>query len=88
MTEIEELRESVAALSDRQSALEERVGQLETRVDTLDSKMDTLLDGVSQIKACLNDNTKTTKSARRNTRGWGFISALISVISAAARVIL
>lgn len=94
MTEIDEIRQDIAALTARQekfdgeiSAVEERVTTLEARVTTLDSKMDTLLDGVSQIKAVLNDNTSISRSARRNTRGWGFISCLITIVSAISRVI-
>lgn len=88
MTEIEEIRESIASLTERQDKIESRVESLETRVTTLDSKMDTLLDGVSQIKSVLNDNTSVSKSARRNTRGWGFLSVLVSLLSGIARIII
>lgn len=88
MTEIDEIRASIALLSERQDKIESRVVSLESRVTTLDSKMDTLLDGVSQIKSAINDNTTVSKSARRNTRGWGFLSVLIAVISNIARLIL
>lgn len=88
MTEIDEIRQSISTLTERQDNLEERVVSLEERVTTLDSKMDTLLDGVSQIKAVLNDNTGISRSARRNTRGWGFITCLLTILSALSRIIL
>lgn len=57
----------------------EKVATLENRVDKLDGKMDTLLDSTSQIKAMLTENGKDSKSARRNAKGWGFISVLVTI---------
>lgn len=68
-------------MEERITRLEARMDKVEERVDTLDSKMDTLLDSTSQIKAILAENTNVTKSARRNTRGWGFFSILLSLIA-------
>lgn len=61
--------------------LKERVCDLESRVDRLDGKMDTLLDSTSQIKAMLTENGRDSKSARRNAKGWGFISVLVTIVS-------
>lgn len=66
-------------VEERIARLEARMDKVEERVDTLDSKMDTLLDSTSQIKAILAENTIVTKSARRNTRGWGFFSVILSL---------
>ena len=57
----------------------EKVSTLETRVDRMEGKMDTLLDSTSQIKAMLAENGRDSKSARRNAKGWGFISVLVTL---------
>ena len=68
--------------------VEARLTTVEERVNTLDSKMDTLLDSTSQIKAILSENTKVTKSARRNTRGWGVISVILSLLAKVGEFLL
>lgn len=68
-------------IEERITRLEARMDKVEERVDTLDSKMDTLLDSTAQIKAALTENTSVTKSARRNSRGWGFLSLLVSLLA-------
>ncbi len=72
----------------RVTVVEDHLTALDTRVDTLDSKMDTLLDSTSQIKQILSENTKVTKSARRNTRGWGFFSVILSLLAKVGEFIL
>lgn len=66
----------------------EKVATLETRVDKLDGKMDTLLDSTSQIKAMLTENGRDSKSARRNAKGWGFLSVIVTVASNVAKFLL
>lgn len=61
--------------------LKDRVCELESRVDRLDGKMDTLLDSTSQIKCMLTENGRDSKSARRNAKGWGFISVIVTIAS-------
>lgn len=92
MDELEEIRSIAAsalkkaddalakinAVESRENALEARMDSLEKRMDILDGKMDTLLDSTSQIKMMLMDNTAVTKSAKRNAKGWGFMSVAIS----------
>ena len=78
---MEDFEERIARLESRVTAVEDHLTTLDGRVDTLDSKMDTLLDSTSQIKAILSENTKVTKSARRNTRGWGFFSVVLSLLA-------
>lgn len=66
--------------------LKEKVNELEYRVDRLDGKMDTLLDSTSQIKAMLTENGKDSKSARRNAKGWGFISVIVTIATNVAKL--
>lgn len=65
----------------------EKVSTLETRVDRMEGKMDTLLDSTSQIKMMLTENGKDSKSARRNAKGWGFISVLVTLVTNALKFI-
>lgn len=87
MEEIEEIRalaehalEIAQNTCKREEELEEKVIKLEKRVDMLDGKMDTLLDSTSQIKMLLSENTSQTKSTKRNVKGFGFISIIISFV--------
>ena len=68
-------------IEERITRLEARMDKVEERVDTLDSKMDTLLDSTAQIKVLLSENTSVTKSARRNSRGWGIFSVILSLLA-------
>ena len=80
--------ERIIVLEKRVESLDRRLTTVEERVNTLDSKMDTLLDSTSQIKAILSENTSLTKSARRNTRGWGVFSIIISVLARVGEFLL
>ncbi len=75
-------------IEERITRLEARMDKVEERVDTLDSKMDTLLDSTAQIKAILSENTAVTKSARRNSRGWGFFSVILSLLAKVGEFLL
>lgn len=66
-------------LEARSDEMDKRVSSIETRLTAYEQKMNNILDSTSQIKDLLLDNGKDTKSAKRNAKGWGFLSVFISL---------
>lgn len=49
-------------------------------IASLREKVDTLTDAVNSLKDLLKDNTRDTKSAKRNAKGWGALGVILSIV--------
>ena len=49
-------------------------------IASLREKVDTLAEAVNNLRDLIKDNTRDTKSAKRNANGWGALSVILSII--------
>ena len=49
-------------------------------IASLREKVDTLAEAVNNLRDLIKDNTRDTKSAKRNAKGWGALSVILSII--------
>lgn len=72
-------KEAADKALDGVTKLEGEVRILEQRVEKYEGKVDAILGTTSEIKSLLTTNGRDTKSAKRNAKGWGFLSVFVSI---------